>query len=373
MARDVYETARAKRNLFVILIAGGGYANRILLQGFLRRSERIARQVLQQAVDLRGTLPEPASIALSVLSQVSYERNDVARAHQLLMRATEVDPNPTSTNASITTAILRAKIQTIQGDTEAALTTLQVARELHSRRPSGVWIDQDLIAYQALTRLRCSECNDVELLLGEAELAEPHPFSKYVHAEILLFQEQYATAEDVLIELITQYPHGFYSEPILSSRVLLAVAYFEQKKYNQARQAILEALRSAAPEGFIRPFLEQGYRLIPLLNLVLHSETLTPEAHAFVKDILRLSVHTGQSSAVIPIENLEALSTAASITSREQDVLRMLEAGFSNREIAGRLSISESTVKTHLGNIFYKLGVNNRTQAVTQARELNLV
>jgi LuxR family maltose regulon positive regulatory protein len=70
---------------------------------------------------------------------------------------------------------------------------------------------------------------------------------------------------------------------------------------------------------------------------------------------------------------VEALSTSASISAREQEVLRLMSAGCSNREMARKLSISESTVKTHVGNIYCKLNVNSRIQAILYAKELKLV
>jgi len=74
-----------------------------------------------------------------------------------------------------------------------------------------------------------------------------------------------------------------------------------------------------------------------------------------------------------PTPSLAALSSAASITrAREQQVLLLVSAGFSNREIAAQFSLAESTIKTHLKNIYRKLGVNNRTRAVAQARALEL-
>jgi len=69
---------------------------------------------------------------------------------------------------------------------------------------------------------------------------------------------------------------------------------------------------------------------------------------------------------------LAALSTAASITAREQQVLRLVSAGLSNREIGHPVLVRESTVKTHLKNIYRKLGVNSRTRAIAQARALKL-
>jgi ATP/maltotriose-dependent transcriptional regulator MalT len=68
-ARELYERARARRHLYVMLIAGGGLALLVLLQGYLRRSEKIACEVLQLALAQRGKLPEPASIALTALSR----------------------------------------------------------------------------------------------------------------------------------------------------------------------------------------------------------------------------------------------------------------------------------------------------------------
>lgn len=59
--------------------------------------------------------------------------------------------------------------------------------------------------------------------------------------------------------------------------------------------------------------------------------------------------------------------TDGPLSERERDVLRCLSFGMSNKEIAARLNIAESTAKTHLANLFVKLGVNDRTEAVTAA------
>jgi LuxR family maltose regulon positive regulatory protein len=61
------------------------------------------------------------------------------------------------------------------------------------------------------------------------------------------------------------------------------------------------------------------------------------------------------------------------LTPREIEVLELLAAGLTNREIADRLVISAETVKKHTGNIYGKLGVSNRTEAAARARELQLL
>ncbi len=64
---------------------------------------------------------------------------------------------------------------------------------------------------------------------------------------------------------------------------------------------------------------------------------------------------------------------AAEITAREREVLRLLVAGYSNREIGRALFVAEGTVKNHVSNILHKLGVRDRTRAVLKALELGYV
>ena len=69
----------------------------------------------------------------------------------------------------------------------------------------------------------------------------------------------------------------------------------------------------------------------------------------------------------------EARRESFGITRRELEILELIAAGLSNREIAERVHVSENTVKTHSSRVFDKLGVSRRTQAVAQAKQLRLI
>lgn len=74
-----------------------------------------------------------------------------------------------------------------------------------------------------------------------------------------------------------------------------------------------------------------------------------------------------------PFERNEAALKALGLTEREVRVLELLAAGSANKEIARELDISPNTVKTHIANLFQKLEVQRRTQAIQKARELRLI
>jgi LuxR family transcriptional regulator, maltose regulon positive regulatory protein len=149
-------------------------------------------------------------------------------------------------------------------------------------------------------------------------------------------------------------------------RALAERALASQGLSNQeaALRALKEAVSLAAPEDFRRVFLDADQpALIDLLAKV------RPSSPEFVDAILRAgSADPGSSAADAPSQLLpEPLSA------RELEVLRLLAEGLSYRQIADRLIVAQGTVQAHCGSIYGKLGVNNRTQALSRARELHLL
>lgn len=86
------------------------------------------------------------------------------------------------------------------------------------------------------------------------------------------------------------------------------------------------------------------------------------------------AVHAGKSRIPAPVaQRLAERMSAQELTNRELDVLRLIVAGKSNKEIGRDLFISEATVKTHINSLLGKLGVTDRTQAATTALQRGLV
>jgi two-component system NarL family response regulator len=86
------------------------------------------------------------------------------------------------------------------------------------------------------------------------------------------------------------------------------------------------------------------------------------------------SVYAGKSRIpAVVAEKLAERMSGPALTTRELDVLKLIVAGCSNKEIASRLFISEATVKTHINSLLSKLGVTDRTQAATTALQRGIV
>jgi LuxR family maltose regulon positive regulatory protein len=137
-----------------------------------------------------------------------------------------------------------------------------------------------------------------------------------------------------------------------------------EKDTRAAEDFLRQALTLSRPGGYIRQYLEEGR---PILRLLAGMETRADGLSEYIRRILEAEgrEHGGKASATDGLP--EPLSA------REMEVLRLVAAGRTNAEIAGRLVITLNTTKKHLTHIFGKLGVSNRTEAVAQARSLDLL
>lgn len=180
----------------------------------------------------------------------------------------------------------------------------------------------------------------------------------------------------------------------LAARVTLAALTarlrFDTTDRDGAAAAMRRALRLAQPERFIRLFADDGPAIAPLVELARSApDDGAPGAEAidaYVAELLEAigaplrsdgdgAAGDGRASTGPAPDRLAAANGALAepLSSRELEVLRAIAAGATNQEIADALVIALSTVKTHVNNIFGKLGVRSRTQAVAQARQIGLL
>lgn len=155
--------------------------------------------------------------------------------------------------------------------------------------------------------------------------------------------------------------------------VLKALALQRQGQTNEALRALKSAVTLGKPGGWIRPFVEVGPQMADMVKALIKQNIevnyLRQILAAFGDGKLKrmpVTPHTLPTSS-------QSQVLVEPLTNREEEILNFLAKRLQNKEIAEKLCISTETVKTHLQNIFQKLNVGNRRQAVVTAKTLGIL
>jgi LuxR family transcriptional regulator, maltose regulon positive regulatory protein len=190
-------------------------------------------------------------------------------------------------------------------------------------------------------------------------------------ARIRLAQGKYADVEHLLAGETPPTESGSRITRQIETRLLTSIALAHQNRIPEALALVEDCLRLSEPEGHIRVFINEG---LPIQKLIAQwREHANAGPLRDFTDRL-LSQFTVEPHLIYAHKKAPPGSHMVEpLTPRELDVLRLLSAGFSNRQIAEKLVLSEGTVKFYVHTVMDKLGVHSRTQAILSAREHHLL
>jgi LuxR family maltose regulon positive regulatory protein len=157
---------------------------------------------------------------------------------------------------------------------------------------------------------------------------------------------------------------------VIEILVLQALAYQAQGNLASALVALERALRMAEPEGYVRIFIDEGLPMARLLDAAAAQGMMPSYIRKLLAALEDAREDEGEKSDSSPPSALLSPSSLVEpLSQREVEILQLVAQGLSNREICERLFLALSTIKGYNRNIFEKLQVHRRTEAIARARE----
>ncbi len=321
----------------------------------------LAAQTYRRALQMAGD--PPLSIACEAhlgLARILYQWNDLAAAWQHAQECVQQTRQTASIDSFALSTMLLAQVKLARRDVDGATAMLDEA-EAFLREHHFVYRMADVAATRALLLLHQGR------IAAAAELAQTHhlPLSQ---ARVHLAQGNPSVALALLSPSRQQAEAKGWQDKRLQAMVPQALAFQAQGEQEQAVQVLCNALLHAIPEGFIRIFIDEGESMAHLLSQARASGRMTD---AIDKLLTVWKEEHGSAASSSPPPSPSALSEL--LSRREREVLQLIAQGLSNQEISERLVLALETVKGYNKNIFGKLQVRRRTEAIARARALGLL
>ncbi|MEM7114687.1 MAG: LuxR C-terminal-related transcriptional regulator [Chloroflexota bacterium] len=351
----------------------GYLATLYYLAGRLQQVVRTTRNSIRQLEDEVGSAKvHIAGATYRWLATVQYEWNDLATARHYFLKADE-----TNTLAYANCQLLLAWSYEVTGQAEKASEILENFRQWALLRENQL-IHRMLASFQARRlywqgkiEMALEVINKVAITkVAFNFMAEVPAFTKI---KILIAHDQEDSWHEANEWLEALWPAFEKSQNIPGQIEILALTALLHQRRGQLDKAfstLERALKLAQPSNFIRTFVDLGRPLASLLYQLLE-QGIEPE---YVGQLLAAFPQTQQNNR--PAQSAQEAAQPQLIeplTRRETEVLLLLAEELPNKQIAQKLSISPLTVKRHTINIYQKLSVSSRHDAVQAARALGIV
>jgi len=322
-----------------------------------------ALEYYKQALDLGEKVPT-AALVLTDLAAIDFDRGRTNSAWEYLERAKTIVHATNSTEFLSACAVQEALFHMQYRQFERARSALEPAfscLEAHEVAPTT---QARILACLAQIEINLGELSHAQQTLQQIRF--PHDaqtFYRFIDlntARLLLARGERKQARHALESARARAAAGGWRCALEATSLLQALA---AESIEQALEHLRPVVLDLEDEGCVRFFLNEGDQMIPLLREAAR-HGVAPDFIGRILAAAERSARPGQPADVDLIEPL---------TGREIEVVRLLAAGLSNRQIAEQLVISLGTAKAHVHHIFGKLGVSSRTQAATRAHELGLL
>lgn len=348
------------------------------VQGKLFKAQTFYEQALALATASSGHKQPIAGLAMIGLGRLQKEWNNLEIAARYLTEGIELAQAWSETSVGQGCVEL-AFVKLALGDVEGAREALKVARRL-TGAPNTIQANfPNLAVYEVRLELARGDiaaaaqhaaAYDLDdcIHLEELENTNSEPFSLLPKLDLYatlawlhIAQNKPNEALRMLTPLIQTTEVNGWTESVIETLILQALALQSKNNVPQALGMLERALFLAESEAYVRPFIEKGEPMACLLRRA-------ADKGISVNYVSRLLVVSNRK----PI-NQQSDTLIEPISKRELEVLRLLAAGHANKEIGEILVVAVGTVKKHIKNIFRKLAVHSRTQAIARAQELDLL
>jgi LuxR family maltose regulon positive regulatory protein len=321
------------------------------------------------------------------MGELLYEWNDLEGAMRHLTEGIELGERSGSTNIVFPGHALLARVKWARGDVDGAIHIIQEDEwSAHSMNLSSRELNR-IAAHGARLRLAQGEVGAAARLLGQRSLrVDDHVnhlnvFEHVVLARVLIARGEYDAALTLLGRSLGWTEATGSMGVAIEVLAVEALAGAARGDETRAMTALTRALSLAEPEGYVRTFVDEGEPMAALLYKFLRArrtERLRSSQDGSTKYVDALLAAFWEPSGSLARSTgadtpQAAQPLAEPLSERELQVLQLVAAGKSNREISGQLFVTVDTVKKHLTHVFNKLGVGSRTQAVARARGLGLI
>jgi LuxR family maltose regulon positive regulatory protein len=366
---------------FASIALKSSVAPTLVAQGKTQMARQFLNEAHTLAVEIEGQVSGLAALPALPLAELLYECGELDEAAQLVEHYLPSIRQWGFVDQLASGFLVRARLAAAEGDLPSALSGLEeahlVAIECGLDRLRAL-----VISEQIRMLVKMGQLEQAEALFWSSDLkfdGEPVPTLNptrlnewmaiaWLRLEIHRFRlVRSRKIAKRWLEFVRK--RGAIRSAVTFELLLAEIAVLSGNR-PEARRSVRAAVELAEPGGWVRPFIDEGEAIASLLiEAYGNGPVLETPVDRFAASLVSLL----EGKPKIEAEDDEDYGLGSGLSQREVEILTHVSGGLRNREIGDRLGLTEGTVKWYMQQIYDKLGVRRRPQAVIRARQFGIL